>query len=113
MMERQIMRNLFRDCDILFSAKDGGIWLHDNKQARLLRLENCLTNTGKTDNNSKCVGSCDITKLTFTLFSTPQTIITFSKGILPYIRTKKTAVERFHSFKRDIQSLGFTTYDLS
>ena len=107
------MKNAFRDCDIRFSAKDGGIWLRDGAHPRLLPLKDCLSDMGKGDASSRCVGSRDITKLTFTLSSNPPTEITFSKGLRAYIRTRKTAAKRFHLFQKAIQSSGFTTFDLS
>lgn len=107
------MNNAIRDCDIRFSAKDGGIWLYNDAHPRLLLLKDCLSDISTKDTSFKCVGSRDVTKLAFTLFSNPPTEITFSKGFWTYIRTGKNAAKRFHLFQKDIQALGYTTYDLS
>lgn len=112
-MREKNVSNAFRDEDVRFSARERGIWLRSGETPRLLLLRNCVGDAGEERSSFHCVGSRDITTLTFTLSSTPPTEITFSKGILPYIRTGKTASQRFHLFQRELQALGFTTYDLS
>lgn len=107
------MKSTLRDCDIRFSAKDGGIWLLKDARPRFLPLTDCLFDRSHADCPSNCVGSRDIKRLTFTLFSNPPTEITFSKSIWASIRTGKSAAKRFHMLQKEIQSVGFTTYDLS
>lgn len=111
-MERgESMCNVFRDADVRLSAHERGIWLCDHGKCRLLPLKDCLKESD--GGSSQCVGSRNVLELAVTLSSHPPTKIIFAKGLLPFIRTGKTAAERFHQFQKGIQSLGFTTFDLS
>ena len=110
------MNNEFRDVNIRFSTTEAGIWLSSQRnKPRLLLLSDCLAPTSlmQKKNSNKCVGSRDITKLIFTLSSTPPINIIFVKGIWAYIRTGKTAIQRFHDMQKKLQPLGYSTYDLS
>ena len=101
------------DTDIVFSVEDGGIWINHNGKQWLLELTDCIDNMHEAKYSSGCVGCRDITKLQFILSSSPPTEIRFLKGILPFLRTKKTVAQRFYLLQKSIQSLEYTTYDLS
>lgn len=105
---------VFRDIDVRFSASEGGIWLHNQGETRFLALKDCISSANQQGGQShKSVGTRDITKLTCTFYSTPSIRIVFAKGILSYIRTGKTAAQRFHQLQNDLNSLGYCTYDCS
>ena len=105
---------VFRDIDVRFSARDGGIWLHHKGETNFLLLKDCVHSTNLQGRNShNGIGTRDITKLTFTFYSTPSIRIVFTKGILSYIRTGKTATQRFHQLQNNLLSLGYCTFDLS
>ena len=109
------MCHVFRDVDVRFSAREGGFWLHNKGDACFLLLKDCITpgNAQHGRNSHKGVGTRDITKLTYTFYSTPPIRIVFAKGILSYIRTGKTATQRFLQIQKELNSLGYHTYDLS
>lgn len=109
------MCKIFRDISMRFSSTEAGIWLGTKDKRWFLPLRDCLNpiNAQQESISRKCVGSRDITKLTFTFSSTPPVQIVFEKGLLAYIRTGKTAAQRFHILQKELQSLGYCTYDLS
>ena len=108
------MSYVFRDTDMLFSAEERGIWLHAEEKDSLLLLVDCIpADCHQGKESRKSVGTRDVTKLIFTFFSTPPVCIVFAKGILPYIRTGKTAAQRFHQLQNDINAIGYCTLDLS
>lgn len=105
---------VFRDTDVRFSQKEGGIWLHGKDETRFLMLKDCVSKAHPQEGKPHIsVGTRDVTKLMFTFYSKPPVSIVFVKGILSYIRTGKTAAERFHQLQKDLNSLGYQTYDLS
>ena len=109
------MHQVFRDIDVHFCATEKGIGLCSKETKSFLLLRSCvaLANSQHANNTNNCVGSRDITNLSFTFYSSPPVQIIFTKGIPSYILTGKTAIQRFHLMEKKLNSFGYHTRDLS
>ena len=102
-----MMERIIRDINLHFSEEEHGIWLKIHGKQSLLRFKDCCAI------RSKSVGSRNITQMYLIFSSEPPIKIVFQRGFLAYLRTGKTAVQRFHALERFILRMGYTTYDLS
>ncbi len=108
------MCRAYRDTDVRLSAGEGGLWLGRPGEARFLLLKDCVSSARGLEGASPgCVGVRDITRLTMTLDAAPPVRIVFVKGVRAFVRTGKTAARRFLQLQRELNALGYTTYDLS
>lgn len=101
------MERIIRDINLRLSEEAHGIWVKIHGKESLLRFKDCCAD------GSKCVGSRDITQMYLIFSSDPPIKIVFHRGFLAYLRTGKTAVQRFHALERFIRRMGYTTFDLS
>ena len=105
---------VYRDTDVRLSAGECGLWLCRPGEARFLPLKDCVSSArGREEVSPRCVGARDITRLTMTLDAAPAVRIVFVKGIRAFVRTGRTAARRFLQLQRELNALGYTTYDLS
>lgn len=101
-------------CNILDVDKEG-ITLAEGETKYYISFNECAKNYAieNTLKASKCVAIRDITKLTFTFYTTPKTKVIFKKHFLKDIFYGKTATSKFLDLQRIINQLGYTSYDIS
>ena len=63
--------------------------------------------------NSRCVATRDVTKLTFTFYTIPKSKIVFKKHFFKDLFSGKSAVSKFLELQKTINEYGYTSYDLS
>lgn len=104
-----------KDTAVKYDGDQTGITFRMKNEEVKVSFSDCIKNFAN-EYNAKSrtgVGTTDITKHTIILYTVPHTRIIFTKGLLPYLLTGKTANERFLQFQNMINRLGYTTYDLS
>ena len=81
----------------------------------MINFEECAKNYAKENSleNSRCVATRDITKLTFTFYTQPKIGLVFKKHFFKDLVSGKSAVSKFLELQKAINKYGFTSYDLS
>ena len=102
-------------CHRLIDVTTAGITLESNKQEIYISLEDCVKNFDLEIEKGyyKCVGTRDITTLTFSFYTQPKTNVVFKKSFLKDIILGRSAINKFLDLQKAIIEVGYTTYDLS
>ena len=102
-------------CGKVKAVNEDGIVLQSKKELISISFADCASNYAIETSSqiSTCVAIRDITRLSFTFFSQPKTIVAFKKSIFMYVLTGKSAVSRFIELQNAIIEAGYTSYDMS
>ena len=99
----------------LVSVDQWGIKVKNKKTEVFITFEECAKNYAneKLIEESKCVATRDITRLTFTFYTSPKIKLIFRKQFFKDILSGKTATGKFIDLQNEINKYGYTSYDLS
>lgn len=102
-------------CFEISDINSSGLTAKSGKTDIKIRFEECAKNYADENalENSKCVATRDITKLTFTFYTCPRTIVIFKKHFFKDLLSGKSAVRKFLDLQKAINKYGYTSYDLS
>ena len=89
-----------------------GITLKHPSGNLYIRFDECARNYAaeKSLETSRCVATRDVTKLSFTFYTSPKTQVAFKKHFFRDLISGKSAVNKF---LKAISKFGYTSYDLS
>ena len=92
-----------------------GITVKNGKTDIKICFDECAKNFDKENSleNSRCVATRDITKLTFTFYTQPKIRVVFKKHFFKDLVSGKSAVSKFLELQKAINKCGYTSYDLS
>ena len=99
----------------LVSVDQFGIKVKNKKTEVFINFEECAKNYAneKLVEESKCVATRDITRLTFTFYTFPKIKLIFRKHFFKDVLGGKTATGKFMDLQNEINRYGYTSYDLS
>lgn len=92
-----------------------GISLIHRKQKICIQFSACAKNYA-ADNSieiSTCVGTRDVTALSFIFYTTPKVKVLFKKHFIKELIPGMSAFNKFRQMQKIITQLGYTSYDLS
>ena len=99
----------------IVSIDSTGITVKNGEADVVINFEECAKNYAKENSleNSRCVATRDITKLTFTFYTQPKIRVVFKKHFFKDLVSGKSAVSKFLELEKSINKCGYTSYDLS
>lgn len=99
----------------IVSINGSEITIKNEKTDIKIRFEECAKNYADENSlkNSKCVATRDITKLTFTFYTSPKIDVVFKRRFFKDLFSGKSAVRKFLNLQKAINQCGYTSYDLS
>ena len=99
-------------CFEIVNINSLGITVKSGKTDIKICFDECAKNENSLE-NSRCVATRDITKLTFTFYTQPKIRVIFKKHFFKDLVSGKSAVSKFLELQRAINKYGYTSYDLS
>ena len=102
-------------CYELVNIDSSGITVKNSSAEFFISFEECVKNYANENSleNSRCVATRDITKLTFTFYTQPKIRVVFKKHFFKDLVSGKSAVSKFLELQKAINKYGYTSYDLS
>lgn len=102
-------------CDELLDVSSSGLTIKCNNSDMFISFEECAKNYAneKFLENSSCIATRDITKLTFTFYTQPKIRVVFKNYFFKDLFSGKSAVSKFLELQKAINKYGYTSYDLS
>ena len=102
-------------CFEIVHINSSGITVKSGKTDIKICFEECVKNYANENDleNSRCVATRNITKLTFTFYTQPKISVVFKKHFFIDLFSKKSAVSKFLELQKAINKYGYTSYDLS
>ena len=102
-------------CFEIVNMNRSGITVKSGKTDMKICFEECVKNYANENflENSRCVATRDITKLTFTFYTQPKIRVVFKKHFFKDLFSGKSAIRRFLELQEAINRYGYTSYDLS
>ena len=102
-------------CSEIVNINSSGITVKNGKTDIEISFAECAKNYAneKSLENSRCVATTDITKLTFTFFTHPNIKVVFKKHFFKDLFFGSSAVSKFLELQKAINKYGYTSYDLS
>ncbi len=101
-------------CHNVIDVTKKGITLVSFGEKIYIDFDDCVKNffleNGKV---CKCVATRDITKLSFTFYTSPKTNIIFKRSFLKDLIMGKSSKRKFLDMQKAIAEAGYTSYDLS
>ena len=106
------MKNII--CHKVIDVTKKGITLQSASEKICIDFDDCAKNFSLEKGNvCKCVAVRDITKLSFTFYTSPRTNIIFKKSFFKDLIAGKSAMSKFLDMQKAIVEAGYTSYDLS
>lgn len=107
-----ILNNII--CHKVIDITKKGITLESAGEKIYIDFGDCARNfSAEKGGNCKCVATRDITKLSFTFYTSPKTNIIFKRNFLKGILSGKSVTNKFLDIQKAIVEAGYTSYDLS
>lgn len=102
-------------CIEIVNINSSGIRVKSGKTDIKICFDECAKNYANENSleNSRCVATRDITKLTFTFYTQPRVRVVFKKYFFKDLFSGKSAVSKFLELQKAINMYGYTSYDLS
>lgn len=102
-------------CYEIVSINSSGIIVKNRKKDIKICFDECVKNYANENSleNSRCVATRDITRLTFTFYTQPKIRVVFKKHFFKDLFLGKSAVSKFLELQKAINKYGYTSYDLS
>lgn len=102
-------------CHNLIDLTKEGMTLESGNKKIYISFDDCVKNFSLEEGKEfcKCVGTRDITTLTFTLYTQPKTSVVFKRSFLKDLIAGESAVSKFLKMQKAIVDAGYTSYDLS
>lgn len=102
-------------CDEILDIDGSGLTIKCNNSDVFINFDECVKNYANENSleNSRCVATRDITKLTFTFYTQPKIRVVFKKHFFKDLVSGKSAVSKFLELQKAINKYGYTSYDLS
>lgn len=100
----------------VMSVDKSGIKISTENRELFVDFKQCTQKFSQANNreSSTCVASRDVTMLMFSFYSSPEVSIYFNvKKRFGIFSTKGKQLQKFERFRKMIEELGYTTYDLS
>ena len=102
-------------CFEIVNINNSGITVKSGKTDIKIFFDECAKNYANENSleNSRCVATRDITKLTFTFYTQPKIRVIFKKHFFKDLVSGRSAVSKFLELQKTINKYGYTSYDLS
>jgi len=102
-------------CDEILDVDNSGLTIKCNNSDIFISFAECVKNYANENSleNSRCVATRDITKLTFTFYTQPKLRVIFKKHFFKDLVSGRSAVNKFLELQKTINKYGYTSYDLS
>ena len=102
-------------CFEIVNINNSGITVKSGKTDIKICFDECAKNYANENSleNSRCVATRDITKLTFTFYTQPKIRVIFKKHVFKDLVSGRSAVSKFLELQKTINKYGYTSYDLS
>lgn len=102
-------------CSEIVNINNSGITVNSGETDIKICFDECAKNYAneKFLENSCCIATRDITKLTFTFYTQPKIRVVFKKHFFKDLFSGKSAVSKFLELQKAINKYGYTSYDLS
>ncbi len=102
-------------CFEIVNINSSGITVKSGKTDIKIRFDECAKNYANENflENSRCVATRDITKLTFTFYTQPKIRVIFKKHFFKDLVSGRSAFSKFLELQKAINKYGYTSYDLS
>lgn len=102
-------------CFEIVNINSSGITVKSGKTDIKICFDECAKNYANENSleNSRCVATRDITKLTFTFYTHPKIKVVFKKHFFKDLFSGRSAVSKFLELQKAINKYGYTSYDLS
>lgn len=102
-------------CFEIVDINSSGITLKNVDSYVYVSFDDCAQNFASENllETSKCIATRDITKLSYTFYTNPKTILVFKKHLIKDLFSGISAQKKFSELRKAITKYGYTSYDMS